>query len=254
LQVYRLMKYFFAFFKNRWLSLAMALLLLSTAFYIDNFREKAETDYEQINYTLQSHLQAKEKGIDKLLANDSFIYSFLKGGFSLESKARLEKRGLVLLIYKDSSLVFWSDNIADPQTVLSDSTQEINVLNTSNGWYLTRKRTQGKYVFALLYHFYSHYQNQNRYLQSQFNTRAGIKNAAEISKDPQPEFTAIKSIYGKKLFYIGLHPYTHNSFTLPVVILTLLGLWMFFIFLSHQYEHFIDKNQPLAGTVFFALF
>lgn len=247
------MKVWLAFFKNRWLALGASILILSVAYYIDNYRQKAESNYEELTRTLQTHLHNKEKAIEKLLANDSFLNSFIKDGFSLEGRKRLDKRDFTLMVYKDTSLVFWSDNEADPDVVREKKSEEIDALKTNNGWYLHKTRKIGRHSFVLLYRFYTRYQYQNRYLRSSFAPDAGIKNTAEISPKPVQDFAPVKSIYGKKLFYLALHPYTHNSFTIPVVVLTLLGLWLFFIFLSNQYEWFLDSGRTLAGTLFFAL-
>ncbi|MDL5051310.1 hypothetical protein QQ054_35495 [Oscillatoria amoena NRMC-F 0135] len=247
------MKVWLALFKNRWLALGVSVLILSVAYYIDNYRQKAESNYAELTRTLQTHLHEKEKSIEKLLANDSFLNSFIKDGFSLEGRKRLDKRDFTLMVYKDTSLVFWSDNEADPDVVREKKIGRVDVLKTNNGWYLHKTRKIGRHSFVLLYRFYTRYQYQNRYLRSSFAEGVGIKNTAEISPKPVQDFAPVKSIYGKKLFYLALHPYTHNSFTIPVVVLTLLGLWLFFIFLSNQYEWFLDNGRTLAGTLFFAL-
>lgn len=238
---------------NRWVLLGIAILVLSVGYYIDKSQYARKSDYGQITRTLQEHLNTKEKSIEKLLDNDSLLHGFIVNGLNDENKSTIERRGLILLAFEDSSLVFWSSNLIDPNEVAKQKTTEIDVLKAQNGWYLFKKKKEGKYTFVVLYNFYRHYQYSNRYLHNSFVSGVGIENTAEISKEPLQDFAPVRSIFGKKLFYLALHPFNPNSLSIPVVVLTLLGLWLFFIFLSNQYEWFLQNNNFLLGTLFFAL-
>ncbi|HYG14586.1 MAG TPA: hypothetical protein VEC12_02465, partial [Bacteroidia bacterium] len=239
--------------KNRWMALAVSLLSLSVAFYIDTYKEHKESNYGEIISGLEEHLNKRERFIEKTLANDSLLNSFLKEGLNNENRERLDKKGIVLIIYKDTTQVFWSSNVADPSIILHHPVKELDALQTPNGWYLLKKKKSGEYTYALLYHFYVQYQYQNRYLQNHFSPHTKIRHTALITANPIQELSPVRSIYGKKLFYIGLHPSRHKTFTVPIIILTLLGLWMFFVFLSIQYEWFIERHRPFAGTLFFGI-
>lgn len=247
------MKFLFSILKNRWWVLGLALLMLSTAYYIDKYRQREENDYIQITTTLQEQLQKREKSIEKILGNDSLLFSFIHGGFNLEKKPNLDKKNLILLAFKDTLPIFWSSNVADPGMVIHDSSTEIEVIGTQNGWYLYKKRKIKEYTFAVLYHFYTHYPYQNRYLKNKFADDANISNTAEISKVYKDKYVPVRSIYGKKLCYVSLHTNHHNPLTAPVVVLGIFGLWLFFIFLSNQYEWFLERGKTIAGTLFFAL-
>lgn len=239
--------------RNRWVLLGIALLLLSVGYYIDKSQEESKSDYANITRTIQSQLQNKEKSIEKLLANDTLLLSCVKAGFNLKSKKLVERRGLILLAYEDTSLVFWSSNLVNPTVIVGNDSNEINVLNAPNGWYLYKKKKVGEYTFVALYNFYRRYQYRNRYLQSSFALEIGVDNTAELSKEPIQEYAPVRSVFGKKLFYIALHPFTPSTLSIPVVVLTLLGLWLFFVFLSNQYEWFLRNNKKVVGTVFFGL-
>lgn len=237
---------------NRWVLLVVSVLILSIGYYIDTSTEAKTSDYGKITRTIQNQLNAKEKSIEKLLDNDSLLLNVVNHGNTPENKATIEKRGLILLAYEDSSLVFWSSNLIDPFDVSRHKSGEIDVLKTANGWYIFKKQKKGKYTYVALYNFYHNYQYNNRYLQSSFAAEMGIKNTAEISKEPLQEFAPVRSVFGKKLFYVALHPFTTHALSIPVVLLTLVGLWLFFIFLSNQYEWFLARNNYLWGTLFFA--
>lgn len=244
---------FRALFRKRWVLLLVSVVLLSIAYYIDNFKEKHESNYPELTARLQNHLNRREKYIDKILQNDSLLYSFLKNGFDLENLPQLNRKDLILLIYKDTTLHFWSSNMVDTKAVIHNLPKEISVLSTANGWYLYNAKKLGTFNFVALYPFYTSYQYTNNYLQSHFNKDIKIDNTADIAIKPIEGFTPVRSIYGKKLFYLGLHPYKHNPFSTPVVVLGVIGLWLFFSFLSNQYEWFLDKQKPIWGTVFFAV-
>lgn len=239
--------------KNRWVLLGLAILLLSVSYTIDRSLEAKQSDYVKITNRLQNHLNTQEKNIETVLSNDTLLLSTVKNGFNLETKKPIERKNLILLAYKDTSLVFWSSNIFNPKSISLTTKDEIDVAKTANGWYLFKKRKVGEYNFVVLYNFYKRYQYSNRYLKSSFSKGTGIDNTAELSKEPVKGFEAVKSIYGKKLFYIALHPYNPNSLSIPVLVLALLGFWVFFIFLSQQYEWFLRNNKPLLGTLFFAV-
>lgn len=247
------MSKFNSIIKNRWVLLGLAILLLSISYYIDRSQEANKSNFTKITKTLQSHLNTQEKNIEALLENDSLLIGTIKNGFNLESKEKIERKDLVLLAYKDTTLVFWSSNIFHSTGVPQSINSEIGALKTANGWYLYKKRKIGDYSFVALYNFYKLYQYSNRYLQSSFVKEVGIENTAELSAEPISGYTSVKSIYGKKLFYISLQPYTPTSLSIPILVLALLGFWVFFIFLSRQYEWFLDNKKPLIGTFFFAI-
>ena len=78
--------------KNRWMALAVSLLSLSVAFYIDTYKEHKESNYGEIISGLEEHLNKRERFIDKTLANDSFLNSFLNDGFNNENRVKLDKK------------------------------------------------------------------------------------------------------------------------------------------------------------------
>lgn len=247
------MSKFGSIIRNRWVLLCVAVLLLSISYYIDRSQEADKSDYTKITNTLQNHLNKKEKSIEKLLANDSLLLGTVQNDFTLKNNRKLESSNLLLLAYKDTSLVFWSSNVIDPQKIKPKKKSEISTLKTANGWYLYKQREIGEHTFVVLYNFYKRYQYSNRYLQSSFVEEVSIDNTAELRAEATEGFAPVKSIYGKKLFYIAFHPYNPSSLSIPIVILTILGLWLFFIFLSNQYEWFLRNNKTAIGTLFFAL-
>lgn len=233
--------------------LCIAVLLLSISYYMDKSHLESKSDYTGITNKLQNHLNKKEKDIEQLLADDSLLINTVQNGFNVEDNKQLERKDLILLAYADTSLVFWSSNIINPEKVKPEKRGEVDAVKTANGWYLYKQKRIGNYTFIALYNFYKRYQYSNRYLRSSFAKGVGIDNTAELSKEQSKGFAPVKSIYGKKLFYMALHPYNPNSPSIVIIALALLGLWLFFVFLSNQYEWFIKNNKALIGTIFFAL-
>lgn len=131
-----------------------------------------------------------------------------------------------LFIYKNDTLIFWSNNTISP--VNSNSTKTI-CRKLSNGWYLINNKLSGAYNFVYIQLLKKEYNYQNEYLETQFQKDIKIPSNIGLSLNK-----GINNIYDSNnnfLFSIQ-HEKSKQFSELSVFLIFLIYLLAFIIFLS----------------------
>ncbi|MBN2274281.1 MAG: GHKL domain-containing protein [Bacteroidales bacterium] len=145
-----------------------------------------------------------------------------------------EKKGLILLIYEQDSLVYWSGNTIPglAMDTLKNDTSRFSLI--SNAWYIIRRYQQNDSTFVGLLKIKNEYPYQNEYLRNRFQHELRISYTTQISPIPQNNSTPFYDWEGRYLFSLvfdGALKYPGLAKYLPPI-LYLLSLLLFLTVLT----------------------
>lgn len=92
--------------------------------------------------------------------------------------------GIIILGYKNDSLIFWTDNSIPVGNKSVDSGFYNNVVKLKNGWYIVRTVKKGDYKVFGLIHLKNEYSYENKFIQNNFRSEYKILKNTEIEIDP----------------------------------------------------------------------
>jgi two-component system nitrogen regulation sensor histidine kinase NtrY len=234
------------------------LLAISVALFFAGLFSYRIPFYSLRQYTLskrfQEDLYDKEFQLDDLLDDwEKKIVSFKQEEYFAalleESRNSISDEGLLLLVYRNDSLKFWSDNslpiglhydlwlFRDPAVFLG------------NGWFLKKEKVFGETKVVGLLLIKTAYSYQNKFLKNEFNKDFWLPSATRIFRDPDSRFPVYNSL-GDYLFsldfsdipkYSATQQYLSLFFYLAGILLFLLSLRLILISIHNQAE----KNKSL---------
>jgi len=155
-----------------------------------------------------------------------------------------------LFVYKNDTLIFWSNNSVNP---INNNSLNPKCYKLHNGWYLVNNKLSGEYNFVYAQLIKKEYNYQNEYLENQFQKE--IKIPANIGLSLYKGIYNIYDTNHNLLFSIQLEKSKQfNEFS--VFSIFLIYLLAFIIFLSilidlYKKLPFFNRNQ---GWLFLALF
>lgn len=242
-------------FRNKtWLFFVLSIVFfLAGIFFTNTLRQ--ESGISDITSDFENVLHAKEIRTDKLLREVSKLslknpaYNFFD---DLRFKNLFAKEGLVIIIYQNNKITFWSDNTPQIPVDFDQKLFNKNFLNFGNGWYVVRKITTANKIFAGLILIKNDYKNQNKYLVNNFQKSFNALPDTKIN-------TAHKgyNIYNCKGNYLFSLEFKGNqqlddSSVYLIFLVYLLGFIFFISFIRCLYEcfHSIFPNQFVFISTF----
>jgi len=128
---------------------------------------------------------------------------------SREFLAEVKQLPYTILIYRDDSLDFWSDNTVIPTLLPSSFSDSVGFQKLKNGYYLTYKKStvnkSGKVLsFIALAPVKYDYITSNIYLRNHFSKLFDLPSYFDLSIDPRPGYLPVTIAPNKTLFYLGI--------------------------------------------------
>lgn len=193
-----------------------------------------------------------------IVSTQKFILSELKKNWKLEEQnsglaAEQEKSGLIFLVYKKDSLVYWSDNSA-PFPINPDSNFLVQPVNKlANGWYLTHVVSLPPSLtvvgLALIKHDYPY---ENDFLKNDFHSSFSSAPSDKISLEPPG--IQVKDQGHTILYY---RSYSRKTLpaddVIPVTLFFLLSFILVFLFIYHVFGRLqLYRERPFLFFLAFA--
>ena len=192
------------FLKIQFLLYAAVLFIIASA--LENYLSGLKS-YEIDSARIEKLLHAKEKGLDSAVAR---IKSIFKSGENLRKEnniylidkpmPELKAEGLSVLVYKNDTLCYWSENSAANDKVFSQSALNNRIVNINNVWYELRTYFDGEYTYAGLIFLKNKYNFSNKYLKNEFPEEFNLGASVQVSMIPLSYSFDIADDEGKYLF------------------------------------------------------
>ncbi len=242
-------------FKNKILRKSIiAFSIFLFAFLLGNY-ETRKNKIENIADEITSKLISKEKKADDFITKIKL--SFKKNGnwenvHTIIPENIYKKEGILFLIWKNDSLIYWSDNAVPFDLVNNEDLLQKKIQKLQNGWFRIKHENFDNYQVIALLLIKSEYSYQNDYLVNSFQKRFNVPSQTIIGIEKSEN--AIHDANGNFLFSI------HLSEELPIedtiiYILLILYLIGFIYFSSLLFDLYgkvtIIKEYPLIRFILF---
>jgi two-component system, NtrC family, nitrogen regulation sensor histidine kinase NtrY len=161
-----------------WFITLTFLFLLLSIFYTSQVNP---SDYNRKTEKFQSALLKKEKLTDSAIKyiSDQLKITSTDSLFFYNNYLDLYlKENIILLVYQDSVLKYWSDNTVDAAKSYSLNT---NFYLFSNAWYEIRKKEVNQFVILGLIKILNAYPYENQYLNNNFTEEFNLPSNTSIS-------------------------------------------------------------------------
>ena len=225
---------------KHYLFLFVAVLIL--AFTSGSILKKfifSEKDQARIQRALMKKFNQLDQIADGILLKDD-----------IPSPPVSEKKGMILLLYRNDSLIYWSDNSLPSiaMEILKDDTTRFSFI--ANNWYIIRKYKKADTTLTGLLKIKSEFPWQNKYLQNGFQRDLKIPLTTQISLSPQSSLAGFYDPDGKFLFSLDFNQalkYPKLTRYLPSL-LYLLALLLFLVVLSGLFKRI--NSGPVRNLLF----
>jgi two-component system nitrogen regulation sensor histidine kinase NtrY len=107
-------------------------------------------------------------------------YSELTGSWVITDYNELSRNGTILLIYRNDSLISWSDNSISLSNIYRESDYENPFIFISNSYYVVKTYSRDNYKVIGLIFIKSEYPYENEFLQNDFQNDFAVSSSAEI--------------------------------------------------------------------------
>ena len=142
----------------------------------------------------------KEKFLDNMLDQAVRDEKTDKEIFTQEEITKLSKKNIAVLVYRDDSLVFWSDNsFKIPQ---KSNKIEQSVVFLQNAWYFTKSRHTGNKSVIGLILLKNKFNYENQFLKNEFPNEYHLPSCYMISANDSVDGGAIHALNGIIPFYL----------------------------------------------------
>ena len=132
-------------------------------------------------------MRAKETNINRVLnelgeraASPAFL-SQLASNKVLFDHSYLKDNGFAILIYKDDSLRFWTDNSFELKPSFSESCFNRKLCLLSNGWYVSNCVKKNNVIIVGLFLVKYQYDYTNKFLNQEFHKDFGLSSSVRVS-------------------------------------------------------------------------
>ena len=136
------------------------------------------------------------------IKNDGINASSLRSESHSMRLPKLRKEGITLLVYADSSLVFWSDNSFDVPLTPFTRNRNDKLVPIQNGFFLKEKVEYSDTIIIGLLRIYGNYDIENKLLRNGFPDFLGLPHTATISTTPELSDYHVNGPDGGYLFSI----------------------------------------------------
>jgi two-component system, NtrC family, nitrogen regulation sensor histidine kinase NtrY len=207
------------------LAISLLLAIMAGNFYNSNW------EYGFLTRKVERIVAGKTEILTRQIGNlksHGVNASSLRSASHATSLPDLRKEGITLLVYADSSLVFWSDNSFDVPLTPFTRNRNDKLVPIQNGFFLKEKVEYSDTIIIGLLRIYSNYDIENRLLRNGFPDFLRLPQTATISTTPELSDYHVNGPDGGYLFSIVFHHEKENSL---LIILPVFSWILFLIFL-----------------------
>ncbi|MCZ2247788.1 MAG: GHKL domain-containing protein [Bacteroidia bacterium] len=207
------------------LSLVLSLLL---SFFIPY----AESKKMHIS-DFQKKLHEKEETTEKLISQvkeeiQTSDYTDLFAKHQKNYSTLYRKQGVVLMIYENDTLKFWTDNHIPVENHLLNICLDNNIVKLINGWYEVRKSTLNSKIIIGLILIKNDYSFNNEYLSNDFAVGFHLPQSTQIMENKPNEGIPIFNKENKYLFSFDKVEHEPHLWLEHLLIISLLCSLVFF--------------------------
>jgi two-component system nitrogen regulation sensor histidine kinase NtrY len=183
---------------------------------------------------------------------EQVVTDYNTDGHSIDLK-KADKRGITLLVYREDSLIYWSNNRISVLSIenLQHDTSRFSFI--SNSWYIIRKYMKADSLFVSLLKIKDEYPYQNEFLQNTFQRNLKIPYTTQITFSPENSDISLYDWDNRYLFSLtfdGALKYLRLTRYLPPVLY--LFVLMFFLLLVDSVFKQVSGGS-LKNLLFFVL-
>ncbi len=203
---------------------------------IEEVLKKMETKAENL---LQETLNSIKKG--------EFIY--IEDSVMLHKEATdFPPNSYTLLIYKNDSLKYWSNNLAQVPVVYNeDLFPEKKISLIANAWYECLNTNYDDYKLVALIKIKNNYTYKNKYLKNSYNPAFDIPPATDISDKPARGAVNINGKNGNIVFALNyskqITPVAETNGVISIIYF--ISFIFFLLFLNHVYTIIAEKKYSV---------
>lgn len=212
-------------FKSRYSSLLAGVLCLLVAYVVSITSEGgAGPGLDRFVSTLHQKEQRLESEVDSLITASSgktFEDIFLTQ--EQKSKKLYNDEGIVILIYQDDTLKYWSDNSPAVENLVNDSLLNQRMIRLRNGWFeiISRKDDVGR-TYAGLLLVKNEYAYENQYLVNSFASGFRLPPETKIVLGQPTSTNSVTSKNGDYLFSLVFKQEGNSGMSVFRIILNIL--------------------------------
>ncbi len=206
-----------------------------------------ERDIKKFQKELNSKFASLDKYADRIFSTDTFV-----------NPGSAEKSGLVLLLYKNDSLTFWSDNTIHVPVHYNNIDLNKRFVFLDNTWFIVKKYRQKNLKLTGLVFIKKEFQYENEFLQDHFQKDFRLPPQAEILNAVTDNTFSIYDWDKNYLFSIGFNgekKYRSSTgyISAGLYFLGIIFLLVFLYNLAGSGEKPVRRNVRIAGIILLLL-
>ena len=230
-------------YKNTLAAVTGVLLLLIGI--IINTKQSISPNINRAKSIIENKLHQSETKAEKIIKHKKLLSSLSDYTAARNILKKLASGNDILIyIYKDGVLTYWSQNSFIPENIDKLSQQDINFLKQGNGFYevLNNKTSDGTQVYALI-PVYFQYATDNIYLSNGFVWNHPFLKRFIISSKESNKTIDIHSKNGSQLFSVRVKDNVQLVYNPYIIILEILGLLLLFWSVSQIVKRHLQQNK-----------
>jgi two-component system, NtrC family, nitrogen regulation sensor histidine kinase NtrY len=232
-------------FRYGFLSFIFLVAALVIHFFVATSNSDAKTGEKRTGDVIRQ----KETGLKKIqerilsIPKDSLSFSIIH---RIVPSSLWDQEGIILFVYKDDSLLYWSDNSVP--VMKKDMAEGLNrhIVRFGNGWYdVVQSKSDNIKVIGLALVRYD-YPYQNEYLRNEYHEDFDL--GSEVKLDTIPGQVNIKDSNGDFLFSLDFPEHLDSPERYEFLFFFLLSAsFVFFLILLFYIYHLFDffRRRPL---------
>ncbi len=209
----------------------MSTLLLLVLLFATEIGILKNTKQQEIQHLNDVQFLMNEKEAE----SKDLIYAVLQDTSNLNRHwldylERARNQHFVLSVFRNDTLIGWSDQLINSGKLVSGIKDGFNYINTNNGAYWVSALSKGNYKIAVFYQLKTNYKFQNQYIKNHINEELKFIGSALFSPSPINDFVDLKDRRGNYICSIQLFGSTKTTpywLQLAIAICILVIAWFF---------------------------
>lgn len=217
-------------------------LLLDTFFASDKYNQLIFRRFQDRFVREQNELELRLDRLSESLKSEKINEIF--SSKIKEFKDLSSQRNISMYVYRNDSLVLWSDNKILETDILPAIVSEQKLVHLSNGWYYSVSRRINNYTIVGLLLVKNNYVLQNKFLQNNFNPIFSLPKEVKVKTNTFHEKYVIKSINGYDSFaLVFTRPMPLKAVNYFLIIVSFVLSLFFLINAFSKLLHFREKRK-----------
>ncbi|HMY22823.1 MAG TPA: HAMP domain-containing sensor histidine kinase [Chitinophagales bacterium] len=223
-------------------------VLLSVGLLVDTLQSISPA-INRAKSIIETRLHKTEKKANAILHNQQVLAATNEYAAVRNAIQHLDNdKDILIYIYKDGILNYWSDNSFIPDNIYKLSQHDIYFLKEGNGFYevLNNKISDGVQLYALI-PIYHQYATDNKFLINGFVWKHPFLKRFVISSKETKTSSRINSINGTYLFSIRIADDAQKVYNPYIIVVELIGLLLLFWAMYQVIKNaFVKRKNKLA--------